>query len=144
MRATDAEMTLIRQVAELVASPCSAQSSPPILSSFLFSFPDILCCALCGDRPLVRSLGPTTVCSLRQFPVFLGTRYLTNSRLQHRWEAEEDSDRPRLKTTLLHNLPSLRRRLFLNRMETTAQPSLGKSRPRLPHLVSRTRSQHHH
>ena len=64
----------MRQVAELVTSPCSVQSSP-LISSSLFCFPDILCCALCGGRLLVKFLGQMTVCSLRKF--FFDIKYLT-------------------------------------------------------------------
>ena len=38
VRVTGVGMILVRQVAELVASPCSAQSSPLILSSLFCSF----------------------------------------------------------------------------------------------------------
>ena len=45
---------------------------------FLFCFPDILCCALCGDQLLVRFLGPMTVRGLRKFSVFPNIKYLTS------------------------------------------------------------------
>ena len=72
VRATEAGMTLGSASRGIVTPPCSAQSSPPILSSLPNYLSNILCCTLCGDRLLVKFLGPTTVRGLCLFSLFQG------------------------------------------------------------------------